>query len=302
MRGLERASGTALARIALAGNPSDGYGGAVLATTFADFSAVAEARPGSALLVEPESALVSACVGRFSRQLESAAATTSVSWHTSVPQGLGLGGSSAISIATLRSLCELYGIVVGPLELAALATSVEREDLRIAGGREDQVVQAHQGLLFMDFGSARYERLDAALLPPMLIALRPGAAQPSGVAHAPLHAAFARGDAGVRAGIEELTSLAGEAREALLEHRHQVFASCVDRTFDVRARIMRLDTRQVAMVSEARELGLSANFTGSGGAIVCVCRDELHRAQALEVLSARGYTALAPRLGEGSDA
>ena len=295
--GAPRAVGSALARMALAGNPSDGYGGAVLSTTFADFKVEVETRVSDRLAIVPDSRLVRACVERFAASLEPAARASEVNWRTSIPRGLGLGGSSAMAIATLRSLSGLYGVGMPAAELAELATSVEREDLGIPGGRQDQVVQAHEGLLFMDFSDDHYDLLDVALLPPLLLVLSADAQQPSGVAHAPLRASVARGDSAVLTEIEELAALAREAREALIDRRAETFASCVDRTFDLRVRMMPLEPRQISMVAAARELGVSANFTGSGGAIVCVCHDRQQQAKARRALSERGYTALAPQLG-----
>jgi glucuronokinase len=292
-----RALGSALARTALAGNPSDGYGGAVLSTTVADFTAEVETRASRGLEVEPQSRLVRACVQRFADSFEPGALSVAVRWRTSIPRGLGLGGSSAIAIATLRSLCRLHRVTLGAAQLAEMATTVEREDLGIPGGRQDQVVQAHEGLLLMDFADGRYDALDVALLPPLLIALSFDAAQPSGVAHATLRALFAGGDPDALAGIKELAALAREARQALTERRAETFAGCVDRSFDVRARMMPLEPRQLSMVATARELGLSANFTGSGGAIVCVCRDREQQTQAQRVLRGHGYRVLAPQLG-----
>ena len=46
------------ARAALAGNPSDGYGGAVLALTFGDFCARVEARTDPKGTIRPENELV----------------------------------------------------------------------------------------------------------------------------------------------------------------------------------------------------------------------------------------------------
>ena len=48
--------------------------------------------------------------------------------------------------------------------------------------------------------------------------------------------------------------------------------------------MMRLDPRHVALIRAARERGASANYAGSGGAIVAVCRDTEHRAAVLEAL------------------
>ena len=110
MRTVQRARGAALARAALAGNPSDGYGGAVLAVTLPTWSARAEAATVGELAIEPANALVEATVRRFARELEPSGLATAVSWSTSIPQRVGLGSSSALVIAVLRALCALHGV------------------------------------------------------------------------------------------------------------------------------------------------------------------------------------------------
>ena len=90
----ERAHGAAHARAALAGNPSDAYGGAVLAVTLDGLSAEAFARRAQTLVVEPASELVEATVRRFASELDAAALQTAVQWRTSLPRGVGLGGST----------------------------------------------------------------------------------------------------------------------------------------------------------------------------------------------------------------
>src|SRR6202020_2772704 len=65
----EIARSAAHSRVALAGNPSDGYGGAVLACTVADLGAQAVARPAPAVEVTPSSELVRVTIARFAREL-----------------------------------------------------------------------------------------------------------------------------------------------------------------------------------------------------------------------------------------
>ena len=185
----EIAGGVAHARAALAGNPSDGYGGAVLALTLGRLRAQAFAWPAPALEVSPDSELVRATVARFTREHEPAAARTAVEVSTSIPSRVGLGGSSAIVIATLRALCSLYECPLGEPELASLALAVETDELGIVAGLQDRVTQAHGGLMFMDFspsaGKAAYERMDPGLLPPLLSrgAPAPGATRAPSTRH-----------------------------------------------------------------------------------------------------------------------
>jgi glucuronokinase len=87
--------------------------------------------------------------------------------------------------------------------------------------------------------------------------------------------------------------LARAARAALFRGDHNGFAAAVDGSFDMRRRMLALDRRHVEMVECARSLGASANFTGSGGAIVAVCRDERHRNEVATGLVKTGCERLA---------
>lgn len=284
----------AFARAALAGNPSDGYGGATLAVVVRDFRAEVEARLATKRSIAPEGTLVRATISRFHRELAPQAAPAAVRLWTSIPRAVGLGGSSAIVIATVRALCQLHDVVLPPHELASFALAVETEDLGIPAGLQDRVAQAYDGLTFMDFRAGLYEPLDPALLPPLFVAWSPGAAGDSGVTHGDLRARYERREQVVRAAIHELAELARQARQALLAGEHETFARCMNGSFDARRRMLPLDQRHVAMIELARAQGASANYTGSGGAIVGCCRDDEHRARAMAALANAGHRVIAP--------
>jgi glucuronokinase len=282
------------ARAALAGNPSDAYGGAVLAVTLDGLSAEAFARRAQTLVVEPASELVEATVRRFSSELDAAALTTAVRWRTSVPRGVGLGGSSAIVIAVLRALCALHSTALDPARMAELALTIETEDLGIAAGLQDRVAQAYGGLVFMEFGDGgAYEQLASALLPPLVVAWRADAAQDSGDVHASLRTRLKAGDATTVAGMKELAELARAARAAVIAEDHERLARSADESFDVRRRLVALDPRHVELVERARALGAGANYTGSGGAIVAVCCDQAHAGEVARALAELGCGTLA---------
>ncbi len=259
------ATGRAHARAALAGNPSDGYGGAVLAVCVQDLTAHAHAHaePGGAAGVsEPPNELVDAAVARFG------AGPCTVRWETGVPQEVGLAGSSAIITATVRALSALHGRALEPEALAEMALAVEVEDLGIAAGPQDRYAQAHEGLVLMDFGGARprVERLDPGLLPPLYLAWRAEAGESSHAVHRGLR--DRAGEGRVRAGMARLAHHARAARDALVAGDRDGFAAAVDGSFDEREALLELDPRHVAMVHAARAAGASANYAGSGGAIV----------------------------------
>jgi hypothetical protein len=77
------AEGSAPARVALAGNPSDGYGGAVLALTIDDLQARVTIADDDALARTPPE-LVRATITRFAVEFGGQAAT-----HAATPQATG---------------------------------------------------------------------------------------------------------------------------------------------------------------------------------------------------------------------
>ena len=98
--------GEALARAALLGNPSDGFGGKTLGFAIAGMGARVTLGAD-----EPEAeaagagALIAAAIARFNR-ITASRCPRRGSVRTEIPREVGLGGSSAIVIATLRALCE----------------------------------------------------------------------------------------------------------------------------------------------------------------------------------------------------
>jgi glucuronokinase len=256
------ASGSAHARAALAGNPSDGFGGAVLACCIGELRAWASAEHATEATSDPPSALVDAAIARFGR------GPCAVRWGTDVPREVGLGGSSAIVTAAVRALCALHGHALAADELAEMVLAVEVEDLGIAAGPQDRYAQAHGGLLLMDFAAPEphVERLDPALLPPLYLAWRTDAAETSHVVHGGLRERAA--EPAVRHAMARLAGHARAARDALLAGDRAGFADALDASFDEREALLALDPRHVAMVHAAREAGASANYAGSGGAIV----------------------------------
>jgi glucuronokinase len=256
------ASGRAFARAALAGNPSDGYGGAVLAVCVPALAAHAEALPAAEPTSDPPSPLVDAAVARFAR------GACAVRWRTTVPREVGLAGSSAIVTAAVRALCALHDHRLAADELAEMVLAVEVEDLGIAAGPQDRYAQAHEGLVLMDFAGPRprIERVDVALLPPLYLAWRTDAAQTSHAVHGGLRERAS--EAALRAAMRRLAGHARAARDALRAGDRAAFAAAVDGSYDERAVLIELDPRHVAMVEAARGAGASANYAGSGGAIV----------------------------------
>ncbi|MBJ7520195.1 MAG: hypothetical protein JHC84_10905 [Solirubrobacteraceae bacterium] len=294
------------ARAALVGNPSDGYRGATLATVIRDFSAEATVRDAPADDL-PDIELVEATVRRFRRFAILRGHTdtdrpVAITVSSTIPERVGLAGSSAIVVAVLRGLSGLFEVPIPRQELPSLALAVEVEELGIMAGLQDRVAQVYDTLVLMDFAredqrpanQGAYEPMDPALLPPLYVAWRPDAAEPSQIVHGDLRARFDRGELRVHIAMAELRELALSARRALRDGDIEHFGRLVDRTADIRSGVLDLKPEHWRMIELARACGATANYTGSGGAIVGTHTGDDMFAAVRDALEADGCRVIAP--------
>ncbi len=331
----------AYARAGLIGNPSDGYHGKTISIIARNFFAevVLYAWEDMELIPSQEDKsrfgsihelvhdvelhgyygglrLVKATIKKFVEFCENRfplhERNFSIRYESNIPRAVGMAGSSAIIVATLRALMEYYDVQIPQHVQPSLVLSVEADELGISAGLQDRVIQVYEGAVYMDFSTAimqsemgleygSYLPLDTAFLERIYVAYCTDVGEPTEVFHNRLRERFDQGEPQVLSAMERFAELTSEGIQALADGDTQRLHHLVDANYDIRASICQLPTEHVAMVEAARSVGASAKFAGSGGAIVGHCHDDAMCERLQQVLTPLGCQVITPTIAASAE-
>lgn len=322
----------AYARAGLLGNPSDGYYGKTISFLVRNFrarvllfpSAMLEIRQGKSDRPVFESLdelyrttrwrgyyggirVIQALIVRFldycrESGIELEERNFTLEYETNVPLRLGMGGSSAIITAALRALIRYFEVEIPLPVQARLVLEAETKELGVPAGPQDRVIQALEGLVYMDFrrdlmesrGYGEYENLDPTLLPNMYLAYRTALSEGTEVFHSNIKERWHRGDPEIVDAMKTWASYAERGRAALLGRNYSELSELINANFDLRAKLYRISEGNLEMIHLARSTGASANFAGSGGAITGIYEDEAMFQRLVTVMKPHQIAVLKP--------
>jgi len=321
-------------RAAVIGNPSDGYFGKTIAFLFSNFKASVQLYHSPDLKIYPQGMditsfnsirqlvenintkgyyggirLLKATVKVFyeycqKKGIKIDERNFTIRYHSDIPLRLGLAGSSAIITACMKALMSFYAVDIPKPVMANLVLSVETEELGIAAGLQDRVVQAYETPVFMDFnkkdmekqGYGNYETLPVDAFQNMYIAFRKNLSEGTEVVHNNLRARYNIGEKVVLEAMQKWIGLTDAFRDALKENQQQTLHNLINANFDLRRSLIPVSKGNIEMVETARSVGASAKFTGSGGAIIGTYANEEMFCKLEEALDKKGIEVIKPSI------
>jgi D-glycero-alpha-D-manno-heptose-7-phosphate kinase len=164
-------------RIGLAGGGtdvspySDLYGGAILNTTLSlyanatieplsenkiileaiDRNEIQKFEWNNELPIDGKSDLLKGVYNRIQKDFGIKEQGFHLSTYVDAPAGSGLGTSSTLVVAIIGAFAEMLRLPLGEYDMAHYAFEIERKDLNLAGGKQDQYAATFGGVNFMEF-------------------------------------------------------------------------------------------------------------------------------------------------------
>eukprot|EP00117_Sycon_ciliatum_P030521 scpid52093/ scgid24033/ Glucuronokinase 1 len=303
------------ARIGLVGNPSDGFHGKTISMSIANFWADVTIKASDKLILVPHPLndptefgsladlhgisrkegylgglrLLQATCKKFyqycsERGIALAKRNFRLEYDTNIPRQVGLAGSSAIVVATLRCLMEFFNLSDAdmPQEIQPnFVLSVELEELFITAGLQDRVIQIYEGLVYMDFSRdimaklhhGTYVNLPMKSIPQFWLAYQNDPSD-SGKIHSDVKLRWDKNDEDVLLAMQQFAAFTDDAREAIVNADWSQVAKIMDKNFSLRRKVYgdaALGTANLHMIEIAKRHGSAVKFPGSGGAVFGLC-------------------------------
>jgi D-glycero-alpha-D-manno-heptose-7-phosphate kinase len=227
-----------------------------------------------------------------------------LSTFSDAPAGSGLGSSSTLVVAMVRAISEYLGAALDEYELAHAAFEIERCDVGLAGGRQDQYSAAFGGCNFMEFYAGdrvvvnplRIKKDILFELEASLVLFFTGVSRESASIIAAQTSNIQRDDAGVIAAMHGLKEEAVVMKEALLKGNFDVFVGSMTRSWESKKRTASsISNSTINEVYDAalRNGARAGKVSGAGGGgFMMFFADPEKRMQLIRTLEAFGGNVL----------
>ena len=338
MKSEKRLRCTAPGRAGIVGNPTDMYGGAVLACSV-PLRAWVEIRPADTLTLETAGATarfrdmddlrmrgdsfdLARAIFRYLKLPEMHA---HISFGSDIPRQSGLAGSTALLVAMTRAVFAWLGRHPHLYQLAETARYIELNYLEVVCGYQDAYMTTFGGLNYMDFrGKQFYRSLEAELFATVerlgdvaqslpFVLGHTGVQHHSGEVHKPLRERWLDGEPEVVSAYERITELAASGKRAILMKDWDALAVSMNKNHTIQRELGGSGAENERLISAALDAGApGAKLAGAGhgGTIIALwpyedrrpLEDSMRAAGASSILEIGVQPGVTLEVGKGDNA
>lgn len=198
-----------------------------------------------------------------------------VALHNDAPPGSGLGSSSAITVALIGAIAEHLRLSLDKYQIADLAYRIERQDVGIKGGKQDQYAATFGGFNFIEFhpeltvvNPLRLPAQTVWELEYSLVFAFVGGQHFSGHIIEKQQENYQKGQYDAVQAMDEIKAIAYEMKRALLRGHLQEFGALLDAAWQCKKRMAEgISNPHIDEVyQEAKKAGaIGGKVTGAGG-------------------------------------
>jgi len=217
--------------------------------------------------------------------------------YSDAPPGSGLGTSSTIVVAVVKAFTEWLNLPLGEYEIAHLAYIVEREDLQLSGGKQDQYAAAFGGFNFMEFyennrvivNPLRIKRWIIDELEASMVLYYTGASRSSAAIIEDQKKNTSSGNHTAIEAMHQIKESAREMKEMLLKGNIKTFASIIGRQWENKKKMAHSVSNEKidSIIRVAIEAGaITGKVSGAGGGgFIMFMIDPVKKVQVLSALN-----------------
>ncbi len=217
--------------------------------------------------------------------------------YSDAPAGSGLGSSSTMVVAMVKAFAEWFNLPMGDYEIANLAYRIERVDLALSGGKQDQYAAAFGGFNYMEFlpdshvivNPLRVKRWIVDELEASMLLYYTGASRSSAEIIDEQKRNTSSGNATAVEAMHRIKQSAVDMKYALLKGDIKEFASILGRAWEDKKMMANSITND--MIQETMDVAMRAGATAGkvsgagGGGFIMFMMDPVRKRDVMRALA-----------------